>query len=55
MSNVDWKGKYRQAAIEFLGSGISDHSPAVISMGKLKSFRLKPLKIFKYYVGSQKS
>jgi hypothetical protein len=44
MSNEVWLERYGKTKVEFLEGGISHHSPAVISVGKLQGFGPKPFK-----------
>lgn len=46
MSNEVWLERYGKTEVEFLEGGISHHSPAVISVGKLQGFGPKPFKFF---------
>ena len=43
-----WMSSFVSTAIEFLAGGISDHSLAVISVGTLQSFGLKPFKFYNF-------
>ena len=39
---------FGSTAVEFLVGGISDHSPAVITVGTLQSFGPKPFKFYNF-------
>jgi hypothetical protein len=41
---------FRSIAVEFLSGGISDHSPAIVSIGTLQSFGPKPFKFYNFWI-----
>lgn len=49
MANEVWLDKLGQTSVDFLESGVSDHSPACISIGMKQSFGSKPFKFFNYW------
>ncbi|KAK3199256.1 hypothetical protein Dsin_022671 [Dipteronia sinensis] len=42
-------GIYGNTQVDFLEPGISDHSPSVVTVGKLKSFGPRPFKFFSFW------
>ncbi|XP_059446471.1 uncharacterized protein LOC132178021 [Corylus avellana] len=48
--NEFWMSYFVKTIVEFLSGGISDHSPAIISVGSLQSFGPKPFKFFNYWL-----
>jgi len=44
--NEEWLCKFGKTCVEFPLGGVSDHSPAVITVGTLLSFGPKPFKFF---------
>jgi len=53
MVNEAWICKFGRTCVEFPPGGISDHSPAVISVGSLISFGPKPFKFFNYWLDNK--
>jgi hypothetical protein len=49
LANVDWLDRFGGASVDILESGISNHSPAVISVAQLKNFGPKPFKCFNFW------
>jgi hypothetical protein len=50
LANEHWMNSYGSTAVEFLSGGISDHSPAVITVGTLQSFGPKPFKFYNFWM-----
>jgi hypothetical protein len=50
LANEFWLSYFGKTIVEFCPCGISDHSSAVISIGKMQSFGPKPFKFFNYWV-----
>jgi hypothetical protein len=50
LSNLKWMQAFADTAIEFLEGGISNHSLALVFVGKYKSFGPKPFKFFNFWV-----
>jgi hypothetical protein len=48
LANELWMSYFGKTIVEFIAGGISDHSYAVISVGRIQSFGPKPLKFFNY-------
>jgi hypothetical protein len=49
LSNFDWMKAFPNTSVEFLDRGISDHSPALISVEQNSSFGPKPFKFFNFW------
>jgi hypothetical protein len=49
LANEAWMGLYGNTQVDFLEAGVSDHSPSVITVGRLKSFGPRPFKFFSYW------
>jgi hypothetical protein len=50
LANEFWMSYFGKTIVEFCPWDISDHSPAVISIGRMQSFGNKPFKFFNYWV-----
>jgi hypothetical protein len=50
LANMSWLSSFGSTAVEFLSEGISDHSPAIISIGTLQSFGPKPFKFYNFWI-----
>jgi hypothetical protein len=48
LANEVWMKKLEKTAVAFLEGGVSDHSPALIIVGNVKSFGPKQFQIFSY-------
>jgi len=48
--NEEWLCKFGKTCVDFPPGGVSDHSPAVITVGTLLSFGPKPFKFFNYWL-----
>jgi len=48
--NEAWICKYGRICVDFLPRGLSDHSPAIISVGNLESFGPTPFKFFNFWL-----
>jgi hypothetical protein len=48
--NEDWLCNFGKTIVDFPPCGVSDHSPAFISVGTLVSFGPKPFKFFNYWL-----
>jgi hypothetical protein len=49
MSNMAWLQRYGNTSVEFLEAGVSDNSPASVSIEKPVSFGPKPFKFFNFW------
>jgi hypothetical protein len=49
LSNLEWLRIFPNSSVDFLERGILDHSPALVSIGKLSSFGPKPFKFFNFW------
>jgi hypothetical protein len=49
MSNMEWLQRYGNTSVDFLEAGISDHSPALVCIEKVKSFGPTPFKFFNFW------
>lgn len=49
MSNVEWMSSFGHTSVDFLEGSISDHSPAIISVGRFQSWGPKPFKFFNFW------
>jgi hypothetical protein len=49
LANEAWMGLYGNTQVDFLEAGVLDHSPSVITVGRLKSFGPCPFKFFSYW------
>jgi hypothetical protein len=49
LSNFDWMKDFPNTSIDFLDRGISDYSPALISVDQFSSFGPKPFKFFNFW------
>jgi hypothetical protein len=49
--NEEWQCNFGKTLVDFTSCGVSDHSPAVISVGTLVSFGPKPFKFYKLLAG----
>lgn len=49
LGNVQWLDMVEHTEVEFLPGGISNHSAAMISVGKLKNFGSRPFKCFGFW------
>jgi hypothetical protein len=49
--NEEWVCKFGRTSIDFPSGGVFDHSFAIISVGTMVSFGLKPFKFFTYCRG----
>lgn len=49
MGNLGQMEKFNQANVEFLQRAISDHSPALVTVGLEKNFGPKPFKFFNFW------
>ena len=50
LANEFWLSYFGKIIVEFQSGGVSDHSPAVISVGSLQNFGPKPFKFFNYWL-----
>jgi hypothetical protein len=50
LANEYWMSVFGRTIVDFKSGGISDHSPAVISVGFLQSFGPKPFKFYNYWL-----
>jgi hypothetical protein len=50
LANEYWVSYFGKTIVEFKSGGVSDHSPAIISVGSLQRFGPKPFKFFNYWV-----
>jgi len=50
MVNEEWFCQYGGTNVDFPPGGVSDHSPAIISIGFMVSFGPKPFKFFNYWL-----
>jgi hypothetical protein len=50
LANEFWLSYFGKTIVEFQLGGVSDHSPAVISVGSLQNFGPKPFKFFNYWL-----
>jgi hypothetical protein len=50
LPNEYWMSYFGKTIVEFQSKGISDHCPAVISIGSLQSFGPEPFKFFNYWL-----
>jgi hypothetical protein len=50
LANKAWLSCFNKTIVEFHSGGISDHSLAIISIGKLQNFGPKPFKFFNYWL-----
>jgi hypothetical protein len=50
LANEAWLSCFSKTIVELHSGGISDHSPAIISVGKLQNFGPKPFKFFTYWL-----
>jgi hypothetical protein len=48
MSNLVWLQHFGNTSVEFLERGLSDHSPALVTMAKFISYGPKPFKFFNF-------
>jgi hypothetical protein len=48
MSNMEWLQRFGSTSVEFLEAGVSDHSPALVSIKKAMSFGPKPFKFYNF-------
>jgi hypothetical protein len=48
MSNLVWLQHFGNTSIEFLEGGLSDHSPALVTVAKFISYGPKPFKFFNF-------
>jgi exonuclease III len=48
--NEEWLCQFGRTCVDFPTRGISDHSPAVITVGTLPSFGPKPFKFYNYWL-----
>jgi hypothetical protein len=49
MVNEAWISSFGSTAVDFLESGVSDHSPASITVSKPVSYGPKPFKFFNFW------
>jgi hypothetical protein len=49
LANGDWLASFSNTAVEFLERGVSDHSPALVTVAKLVSYGPKPFKYFNFW------
>jgi hypothetical protein len=49
MANCAWIQLYGNSSVEFLERGVSDHSPALVSMAAYVSYGPKPFKFFNFW------
>ena len=54
MGNEHWFSEFGQALEEILAPRISDHSPALISIGKNRNYGSKPFKFFNFLAYNNK-
>jgi hypothetical protein len=52
--NEAWLDEFSKSEVEFQEAGISDHSPAIVSMGKFQSSGPKPFKLFGFWAENDK-
>jgi hypothetical protein len=45
-SNIEWMRVFPNTAVDFLVRGISNHSPALVTIDQLPSFGPKPFQFF---------
>jgi hypothetical protein len=50
LANEYWVSYFGKTIVEFKTGSVSDHSPAIISVGSLQSFGPKPFKFFNYWM-----
>jgi hypothetical protein len=50
LTNVSWLSSFGSTAMEFHFGGISDHSPAIVSVGTLQGFGPKPFKFYNFWI-----
>jgi hypothetical protein len=53
LGNEECFCNFGSSNVEFLSSGVSDHSPALISIGSIVSFGPKPFKFYNYWIEHQ--
>jgi hypothetical protein len=49
LANGEWLTSFSNTAVEFLERGVSDHSPALVTVAKLVSYGPKPFKFFNFW------
>jgi endonuclease/exonuclease/phosphatase family metal-dependent hydrolase len=50
MVNEEWLGRFGGTMVDFSSAGISDHSPAFITMGSMVSYGSKPFKFCNFWL-----
>jgi hypothetical protein len=45
---MEWLQRFGSTSVEFLEAGVSDHSPALVSIKKAMSFGPKPFKFYNF-------
>lgn len=50
MVNEEWLIKFGGTKVDFPSGGVSDHSPAIITVGTLMSFGPKPFKFCNFWL-----
>jgi hypothetical protein len=48
LSNLEWLRVFPNTSVDFMERGISNHSPALMCIGKLPSFGPKPFNFFNF-------
>jgi hypothetical protein len=48
MADLDWLSIFVNSSVEFLEGGVSDHSPALVSVEEYISYGPKPFKFFNF-------
>jgi hypothetical protein len=49
LSNCEWLNQFGNTSVEFLERGVSDHSPALVTISSVTSYGPKPFKFFDYW------